>query len=150
MAAVECPRMVARIFLIRKFGAAAPPFQSHSVFGHGAYMEHTSPRRTRPKAPRWAASLYLDPRPPPPDVDQSRRGRRERIDVDGPRAAQETAEPIRQHGHQPRAQRIAELRYARLEDDRLRRQALLVLAHHKQHPGPARGSRRNHCRLARS
>src|SRR6516165_71369 len=90
------------------------------------------------KQPDGAASLYLEPRPPHPGVDQSRLGRRERIDVDGPRAAQDTAEPIRQHGRQPRAQRIAELRYARLEDDRLRRQALLVLADHKQHPGRAR------------
>src|SRR5262249_1608835 len=64
------------------------------------------------KHPDGAASLYSEPPPPPPDVDQSGLGRRERIDVDGPRAAQETAEPIRQHGHQPRAQRIAELRYA--------------------------------------
>src|SRR6516164_5618907 len=99
---------------------------------------------TEPKHPNGAASLYLEPGPPHPDVDQSRLGRRERIDVDGPRASQETAEPIRQHGRQPRAQRIAELRYARLEDDRLRRQALLVLADHKQHPWRARGGRRDH------
>jgi hypothetical protein len=47
MAAVEYPGMIARILLIRKFGAAALPFQGHSVFGHVICIECARARRNR-------------------------------------------------------------------------------------------------------
>src|SRR5260370_40361513 len=47
MAAVEYPGMIARILLIRKFGGAALPFQSHSVFGHVVCIECARARRNR-------------------------------------------------------------------------------------------------------
>src|SRR5262249_23596899 len=63
MAAVEYPSMIARIFLIRKFGAPAPPFQSHSVFGHVGYMECARPRRNRQaQAPQRGACPRAGPR----------------------------------------------------------------------------------------
>src|SRR4029450_10728071 len=57
MTAVECPGVIARIFLIRKFGAAALPFQSHSVFGHVVYIgpherAATAEHKDRTVAPR--------------------------------------------------------------------------------------------------
>ena len=47
MAAVEYPGVIARILLIRKFGATALPFQSYFVFGHVAYVGCTRARRHR-------------------------------------------------------------------------------------------------------
>src|SRR5262245_30635295 len=67
-----------------------------------------------------------------------------------PRQAQRAAKPLRQHALQPRAQRRIELRHAGLENDRLRRQTLFVLADHKQHPRRALKGRRDHGGLARN
>src|SRR2546430_3090454 len=57
MTAVEGPGVIARIFLIRKFGATALPFQSHSVFGHVVYIgpherAATAGHKDRTVAPR--------------------------------------------------------------------------------------------------
>src|SRR5262249_36465260 len=101
MAAVEYPSMIARIFLIRKFGAAALPFQSHSVFGHVVYMECARTRRNRrtqapqrgrlpargasyvplacKRAPHRAASIYFRA-PPPSPVRRPNRARTPRAD----------------------------------------------------------------------
>src|SRR5262249_15256987 len=93
---------------------------------------------------------FLQTSPSQPGVNQSRLASRKRRSVALPRQAQRAAKPLRQHDLQPRAQRRIELRHAGLENDRLGRQTLFVLADHKQHPRRAREGRRDHGGLARN
>jgi hypothetical protein len=48
VAAVEAPAMIARIFLINKFGPAALPTQSYFVFGHTFRIRRASEDRKQP------------------------------------------------------------------------------------------------------